>query len=100
MDSYFKILEEFGVEQDEEAIAILEHMRFVHPTPSEDNYRILIGILQLNFGSLPNFLKILRKYCPNDPELNEEYRTTANKVAKYLKKIIRKVETDESITKD
>ena len=50
MDSYSKILEEFGVEQDEEAIAILEHMRFVHPTPSEDTYRILIGMLRLNFG--------------------------------------------------
>ena len=95
MDSYFTILEDFGVEQDEEAIAILEHMRFVHPTPSEDNYRILIGMLQLNFGSPSNFLKILKKYCPNDPELDEEYRTTATKVAGYLRKLIRKGEEDD-----
>jgi hypothetical protein len=95
LDSYFKILEEFGVEQDEEAIAILEHMRFVHPTPSEDTYRILIGMLRLNFGSPNNFLKILKKYCPNDPEFNKEYRTAATKVAKYLKKIIRKGEEND-----
>ena len=95
MDLYSKILEEFKVEQDEEAVAILEHMRFVHPTPSEDTCRILIGILQLNFGSPSNFLKILKKYCPNDPELNEEYRTTATKVAGYLKKMIRKAQEDD-----
>lgn len=94
MDTYFKILEEFGVEQNEEAIAILEHMRFIHPTPSEDNYRILLGMLRLNFGTPNNFLKILKKYCPNDPELNEEYRTTASKVAEYLRKVIKKAQEE------
>lgn len=88
MDSYFKILEEFGVEQDKEAIAILEHMRFVHPTPSEDTYRILIGMLRLNFGVPGNMRKIMKEFCPNDPELDEEYQSVANKVAGYFKKII------------
>ena len=96
MDSYFKILEEFGVEQDEEAIGILEHMRFVHPTPSEDTYRILIGMLRLNFGSPSNMRKILKEYCPNDPELDEEYQFTANKVAGYFRKLIKKGEEDDS----
>jgi hypothetical protein len=94
LDSYFKILEEFGVEQDKEAIAILEHMRFVHPVPSEDTYRILIGMLRLNFGVPSNMRKIMKEFCPNDPELDEEYQSTANKVAGYLKKLIRKGEED------
>lgn len=95
MDLYTKILEEFKVEQDEEAVAILEHMRLVHPTPSEDTCRILIGMLQLNFGSPNNFLKILKKYCPNDPELDEEYRNTATKVAGYIRKLIKKGEEND-----
>ena len=95
MDSYSKILEEFGVEQDEEAIAILEHMRFVHPTPSEDTYRILIGMLRLNFAVPSNMRKIMKEFCPNDPELDEEYQSTANKVAGYIRRLVKKGEESD-----
>ena len=95
MDSYFKILEEFGVEQNEEAIGILEHMRFVHPTPSEDTYRILIGMLRLNFGSPDNMRKILKEFCPNDPELDDEYQSAASKVGSYIRKLIKKGEEND-----
>lgn len=95
MDSYFKILEDFGVEQEEEAISILEHVRFVHPTPSEDTYRILIGMLRLNFGVPSNMRKIMKEFCPNDPELDEEYQSTANKVAGYIRRLVKKGEESD-----
>lgn len=95
MSLYLEILKDFNVADDKEGLAILKHMRFVHPEETEDSCRILIGILRLNFGTPSNFLKILKKYCPDDPELDEDYRSTAAKVAGYLKKLIRKSSQEE-----